>query len=127
MCELKYGTFENLFEFKESIYYGSTKSVVETLLNYNIGVYSAGLKVAERKRKNLLPTTEFALWRHYNYFPEFPLTYSEALDFLRGKAYTPHKECSAEYLTATYKGVSLGLYKNIGRRFNNMFPSYWRI
>ena len=118
---------EGLFEFRNGIYLDATKKVVEKLTNYKIPIYSAGLKIAEPKKKNLLPTTEFALWRKYNYFPEIPLTHQEALDFLRGKSRILKENYDAQYLTATYKNVPLGLYKNVGNRLNNMFPAYWRI
>ena len=119
---------KDLFAVKEDIYYSSTKKVAEILFNYKVPEYSAGLKVAEQKKKNILPTTEFVLWRKYNdFFPELPLKHPEALEFLRGKTLHIQADNSQKFFAATYKNVPLGLFKNAGNRLNNLFPTYWRI
>ena len=56
-----------------------------------------------------------------------PLSYSQAIAYLRGEALhlpddTPHGE-----VTVTFMGHPLGQVKNIGTRANNLYPKEWRI
>ena len=55
------------------------------------------------------------------------LSYSEALNYLRGEALVLPAETPRGLITVTYKGVPLGPVKNIGNRANNLYPKPWRI
>ena len=59
--------------------------------------------------------------------PNVPLSYSDALKYLRGEALVLPPDTPRGIITATYKGVPLGPMKNIGNRANNLYPKPWRI
>ena len=56
-----------------------------------------------------------------------PLSYSEALRYLRGEALVLPPDTPRGIVTVTYKGFPLGPVKNIGNRANNLYPKPWRI
>ena len=57
----------------------------------------------------------------------FPLSYSDALKYLRGEALVLPADTPRGLVTVTYKGIPLGPVKNIGNRANNLYPKPWRI
>ena len=57
----------------------------------------------------------------------FPLSYPEALRYLRGEALVLPADTPKGIVTVTYKGFPLGPVKNIGNRANNLYPKPWRI
>ena len=59
--------------------------------------------------------------------PHVPLSYPDALKYLRGEALVLPAEIPKGLVTVTYKGVPLGPMKNIGNRANNLYPKPWRI
>ena len=56
-----------------------------------------------------------------------PLSYSDALRYLRGEALVLPPDTPRGIVTVTYKGFPLGPVKNIGNRANNLYPKSWRI
>ena len=56
-----------------------------------------------------------------------PLSYSDALRYLRGEALVLPADTPRGIVTVTYKGFPLGPVKNIGNRANNLYPKPWRI
>ena len=56
-----------------------------------------------------------------------PLTYPDALRYLRGEALVLPADTPRGLVAVSYRGVSLGLVKNIGSRANNLYPKPWRI
>jgi len=59
--------------------------------------------------------------------PRIDLSYPDALKYLRGEALTLPADAPRGFVTVTYKGIPLGLVKNIGNRANNLYPKPWRI
>ena len=59
--------------------------------------------------------------------PRIPLSYPEALKYLRGEALVLPPDTPRGIVTVTYKGFPLGPMKNIGNRANNLYPKPWRI
>lgn len=55
------------------------------------------------------------------------LSYSEALRYLRGEALVLPADTPRGIVDVTYRGITLGLAKNIGNRANNLYPKNWRI
>ena len=58
---------------------------------------------------------------------EVPLSYQDALRYLRGEAIILPPDTPKGIVTVTYKGFALGPAKNIGNRANNLYPKPWRI
>ena len=56
-----------------------------------------------------------------------PLSYQDALKYLRGEALVLPADAPRGIVTVTYKGFPLGPVKNIGNRANNLYPKPWRI
>ena len=56
-----------------------------------------------------------------------PLSYQDALKYLRGEALVLPADAPRGIGTVTYKGFPLGPVKNIGNRANNLYPKPWRI
>ena len=59
--------------------------------------------------------------------PRIPLSYPDALKYLRGEALVLPADTPRGIVTVTYKGIPLGPMKNIGNRANNLYPKPWRI
>ena len=58
---------------------------------------------------------------------EAPLTYPQALAYLRGEALVLPEGTPKGMVTVTFEGHPLGPAKNIGTRANNQYPKEWRI
>ena len=56
-----------------------------------------------------------------------PLTYSQAMSYLRGEALVLPADTLRGIVAVTFMGHTLGLAKNIGTRANNLYPKEWRI
>jgi len=56
-----------------------------------------------------------------------PLSYQEAIAYLRGEALRLPDDTPRGELTVTFMGHPLGQVKNIGTRANNLYPKEWRI
>ena len=60
-------------------------------------------------------------------FPEAEIDLPTALSYLRRESITLSPDLPKGYVVVTYKGLPLGLAKNIGSRANNLYPKGWRI
>ena len=56
-----------------------------------------------------------------------PLSYSQAIAFLRREALILPADTPRGIVSISYEGHVLGLVKNIGNRANNLYPKEWRI
>lgn len=94
----------------------------------NMRVLSAGIEVAEVKGKSVVPQQGLALSKHIKrgYFPEKELSEEDALRYLRGEAFYID-DVPNGYVLLTYQSLPIGWGKNLGSRFNNLYPNEWRI
>lgn len=60
-------------------------------------------------------------------YPEVDVDKATALSYLRRESITLDKNAPLGFVTITYKGLPLGLAKNIGSRANNLYPKNRRI
>lgn len=60
-------------------------------------------------------------------FPEADVELQQALSYLRREAITLSPDIPKGLVVITYKGLPLGMAKNIGNRANNLYPKNWRI
>ena len=98
------------------------------------GLYMAALRAGEgsasfgsleslRSLKSLAPLpTPFSFAESEGHVE---LDYAQAIAYLRREAL--HIAAPRGILTATYRGVPLGLVKSVGSRLNNLYPQDWRI
>ena len=59
--------------------------------------------------------------------PISPLTYSQAIAYLRGEALVLPDDTPRGIVTVSFMGHPLGQVKNLGTRANNLYPKEWRI
>ena len=69
--------------------------------------------------------TPLAPWRGVG--GEAPLTYQQAIAYLRGEAIVLPPDTPRGEVTVMFMGHPLGQVKNIGTRANNLYPKPWRI
>lgn len=60
-------------------------------------------------------------------FPMVELNLQHALKYLRRETFTLSATDPKGLIVVSYKGLPLGLAKNIGTRVNNLYPKQWRI
>jgi len=98
-------------------------------LSRSLRVLHAGVVVAELKGRDAVPAQSLAFSQalRREAFPEVPLTYAEALAYLRKESLQLSPEAPRGYVLLTFRGVPLGFAKNIGNRANNLYPAEWRI
>lgn len=87
----------------------------------------SGIPLGQMKGKDFIPSPELGLSLHLNgNLPQLPLTYNEALHFLKCEPVRTHKDEDGWYIL-TYDNHPLGWAKKIKQRWNNYFPKDWRI
>ena len=100
-----------------------------TMLSKHLRVLHAGVKVAEMKGRDVVPSPFLAFTSALNEhaFTKAELSYRDALTFLRKEVLQLPPDVSRGYVLVTYHGVPLGFVKNLGSRANNLYPTEWRI
>lgn len=96
-------------------------------LSNALRVLSPGDPLAERKGADLRPHPALALSMDLqrNAFPTVELDRTEALNYLRGSAITATDVHGTAL--ACYNGIALGWLQGAGNRWNNRWPTPWRI
>jgi len=94
----------------------------------NLKIEKAGTKIFVVKNNDYLPSHALVLSNEIKQeaFPREDVDLSNALAFLRRDVIKLQNQ-SKGWNIVTYKGVNLGLVKNLGNRANNYFPVEWRI
>ena len=98
------------------------------VLTNHLHIISCGLEMAEIKKKNNIPLPSLALSIDLNkaLFPIVNLDYKEALMYLARENFDVELP-DGNWILALYKGIPLGWLKKINNRFNNYYPTEWRI
>ena len=98
-------------------------------LRKNIKVISDGIPEKERKGRDMVPCSQWALSTSFpqGEFEEVEVDEATALSYLRHEALRLPQEIGKGFVVIKYKGFPLGFVKNIGSRANNLYPSEWRI
>ncbi len=88
-----------------------------------------GIRIAELKGRDIIPTPELALnsLLRRDAFPQATLNREEAGRFLRGESLTLPPHTPKRYILATFHSLPLGFLKNLGTRANNLYPKEWRL
>ena len=60
-------------------------------------------------------------------FSSVEVNYEQAIAYLRKESVVLPSDMPKGYILIRYKGMVLGLVKNIGNRANNLYPQEWRI
>lgn len=94
------------------------------------GLIRAGIVLAEQKGRDTVPSGCLVLSTAFDAsrYPAFDADYPTAVRYLRGEALTSLPDgLPRGYFLVTYRGVPLGLAKNVGRRANNLYPDSFRL
>lgn len=97
-------------------------------LSSHLHLVSAGLEMAEMKKRNLIPNPALALSIELNKenFPSVDVNFKQALLYL-AKEPVELDLPEGDWMLVTYKKIPLGWLKKIGLRYNNYYPTEWRI
>lgn len=95
----------------------------------DLRILMAGIEIGEQKGKDFIPSHSLALsaYLNQNAFQTLETDWQTAIKFLRKEAFILPSEIPKGYILLTYKNTPLGFIKNIGNRFNNLYPQEWRI
>lgn len=80
-----------------------------------------------QKGKKSIPDASQALTINDMPFPTAELPYHDALAYLQGQSIVLPADTPKGFVAVTYKGLAIGLVKNLGNRANNLHPTPWRI
>jgi NOL1/NOP2/fmu family ribosome biogenesis protein len=99
-------------------------------LKKHLKIISAGITLGETKGKDFIPSIALALSNRLSpaAFPSWETDKETALKYLRKEtSFLLPANLPQGYLLIKYQGQALGFIKNIGNRFNNLYPQEWRI
>ncbi len=113
-----------------NIIHGITSNICHDFdfLSVHLKVIYAGTALATNKQGKLVPEHAGALCYQLNKenFPLIELTYDQALQYLRKEAFDIGTSPKGFALVSHQKNV-LGWVNQLGHRFNNLYPTNWRI
>lgn len=105
------------------------RNLVAALKKQGIKIVSDGIERSVKKGNLEIPSSRRVLACDYSReeFPEVELNREEALAYLRKNTLSLPPDTPEGYICVTYKGLPLGLVKNLGTRANNLYPPEWRV
>ncbi len=115
---------------KNEIIVALHKEWIDTIkfLGLHLHLIHSGTCIAEMKRDKAIPSHEFAMSTllNKNCFPQHELDHEHALKYLRKEDFKidlPEKG----FVLITHQQHPLGWINHLGNRFNNYYPSSWKI
>jgi NOL1/NOP2/sun family putative RNA methylase len=97
-------------------------------LEQHLRVHYSGTLVGKIKHTNVIPAHELAVSTQLNKnaFPHLKLSREEAITYLR-KDDLKIRPSEKGWMLAMFENTPLGWLNNLGNRFNNNYPTEWRI
>lgn len=118
------------YAHKETMY-GMTEEVYRFFgfADKKLYIRKAGVRLGETMQGTVKPHHELALSGLWNRgrISMMPLGHEQAIRYLRKESFDLPAEASKGWQLVGYHDYPLGWIKNIGTRFNNYYPSEWRI
>ena len=116
------------FNNKENVHVVNNDFIEDVaLLQKNVYVKKAGIKLGEVIREQLIPHHELALSNIIKKdLQKIDLSLEQALQYLRKKDINNNKNLKG-WTLSTYKNFPLGWIKLLHNRVNNYYPTDWRI
>jgi 16S rRNA C967 or C1407 C5-methylase (RsmB/RsmF family)/NOL1/NOP2/fmu family ribosome biogenesis protein len=98
-------------------------------LRSRLHLLQAGVTVAEQKGRDIVPSPALALSiaLRRDAFPQVPLSWSQAIAYLRREAIALPSDTPRGIVLLTYRDIPLGFARHVGNRANNLYPMEWRI
>jgi 16S rRNA C967 or C1407 C5-methylase (RsmB/RsmF family)/NOL1/NOP2/fmu family ribosome biogenesis protein len=118
-----------LYKRGDDIYLLPTEgSQLMELLEEKTRIHYGGTLVGKIKHSNIIPSHEMAMSIQVDTsaFPILNLNKTEAISYLRKEDFKI-KDAEKGWLLVLYEGHPLGWINNLGNRFNNYYPTDWRI
>lgn len=97
-----------------------------TFLSKGIRLIRRGILAGKVIKGGLLPDHELAMYTGNTYGRRREVDLADAVRYLRKEDFD-FGEAEPGWYLLTYHGVALGWIKHLGKRFNNYYPSGWRI
>ena len=99
------------------------------LLRQHLTVLTAGITLAYRKGRNIIPHQALALsiQRLPQAFPACPVERQQAHAYLRTECLQLPPDVPKGIVLLTFRNAPLGFVNNLGTRANNLYPHEWRI
>jgi NOL1/NOP2/fmu family ribosome biogenesis protein len=99
-----------------------------SMVRQKVNIIKRGVHLYEMKGSDIIPSHELVLSELCSdeAFPSFEVDDKNAVAFLRKESLSA-VGLPEGWVVLRYRGVNIGLVKNIGRRINNYFPVGWRI
>lgn len=103
--------------------------LLHSLQELRVPILSAGIPVATRKGKDLIPHTALALSTalEASAFEWVELEDRQVIPYLSREAIQLPESLSTGIKLVHHRGLPLGFVKHLGRRCNNLYPQEWRI
>lgn len=103
--------------------------LVSQLTDSGVRLLAAGVEFGTQKGRDFVPGHGLAMSTalRQDAFPDVPLEYGEALDYLRRENIPLPPGTPRGYVTVSHGGRRLGFMKSLGNRANNLYPQAWRI
>jgi NOL1/NOP2/fmu family ribosome biogenesis protein len=98
------------------------------LLQQQLKIIYSGTRIGSLKKNGFIPDHELALSGGIikDAFSSSELDYHRAVSYLRRENFLL-TGIPVGWFIATYSGINLGFFNNIGKRINNYYPVDWRI
>lgn len=106
-----------------------TETLRRKIKAVGIKIVSDGIQQTERKGNTEIPSSRQVLSYLYDksLFPSAELPETDAVSYLRRNTVVLPEDTPEGYVAVTFRGLPMGLVKNLGSRANNLYPSEWRI
>ena len=94
-----------------------------------IRILSAGVSVGESKGKEIIPSPllPYSQLCNISAFPTIALEREQALAYLAGETLASLLSTPKGFCLVCYEGIPLGFVKNVGTRYNNLYPKPYRL
>jgi 16S rRNA C967 or C1407 C5-methylase (RsmB/RsmF family)/NOL1/NOP2/fmu family ribosome biogenesis protein len=124
--EISFKTEGNFFLHNEQAIF-QTHPISTELLQKSLRIIKSGVAVGTRKHTKWIPSHELALSNAAErHFPLLSLNLEQAQKYLRAETFEISSS-NRGFNLVTFEGVPLGFINHLGNRFNNSYPTNWRI
>lgn len=98
------------------------------IIQDNLHIIKWGIVVGENARKGLIPDHDLLMCHALRAdYPEIELEEQQALHYLHGDTFQLTEVAPNGFVQVKFRNEPLGWIKNIGNRFNNLYPKEYRI
>jgi 16S rRNA (cytosine1407-C5)-methyltransferase len=100
---------------------------ISNLFQKHLRLLKSGVQLGTYKKKKFIPSIELSLSiSNQNFYPDLELSLDQAQAFLRCETFFIEAPQRGIY-QVTFEGIPLGYINHLGNRFNNNYPTNWRI